>query len=629
MTELLNEKRDAEDRYRAVFEGANDAIALLDFDGVVLEANRRWTDALRLCPEQVVGRRFDEFAAVGYEFENAQVFRNLLANGEEPTVATFLRADGFPVPMEFSGHVVQVDGKQVVFAIGHEVTDCVRAALALKAAEVKYRALLERIPEVIWRMDQNGKVTYLTADEERLRALGVGCSSDTCLTRIGEQVHPEQRALVLDACAALLRDGTKFDLEYRRKNGDGRFIWIRNRAFASYERDGVRYAEGMISDVTEKKQLEEQLRQAQKMEAIGQLTGGIAHDFNNMLVAILANGHFLAESLGRDDPRRCDAEEIQIVAERAAALTRQLLAFSRRQLLAPTSLDLNASLIALEKMLRRLIGEDIDLSLIRGPDLRAIRADAGQIEQVIMNLVVNARDAMPSGGALTIETRNVELGSPTRLPLVPGKYVVCSVRDTGVGMDSDTKLRLFEPFFTTKERGRGTGLGLSTCYGIVTQSGGWIDVQSELGEGAVFDVYLPAVDGPIDQKRTPSAPPKRGQVETILVVEDDSRVRSAVSRVLEGLGYSVLVARDGPEAIELARRHDGPLHLVVSDLVMPSKSGVDVAKQVLAHRPETKVLLMSGYADHASLLDVAPAHFMQKPFSPSALAKKVREVLDA
>lgn len=508
VTRLLNQARNAEERWRTLFENANDAVAVLSTEGVILEANRRWEEILKLPREAMVGRHIREFAADGSADENVGGFTGAVTQGGGRVLATLVRTDGALVQMEFSDRVVELDGRPVVFTIGRDVTETVRAAQELKGAEEKYRSLIERIPDVIWSTDELGRVTFVTPNVENLLGFSV---EETCGASVEdrlEEIHPEDRTQLLDAWEALLHDGTQFDVEYRQSTKDGRWVWLRNRGFASYERNGIRHAEGMLSDITERKQLEAGLRLAQKMEAVGQLSAGIAHDFNDMLCAILANSHFLIDDLAENDPRRSDAREIKEIAERAATLTRQLLALSRRQGLAPTVLDLNTSVGGLKEMLQRLIGEGIELSMVRTPELGLVRADAGQIEQVIMNLAVNARDAMPSGGKLVIETANETLNEDeaTRCSARAGSYVTVSVSDTGSGIDEATKQHLFEPFFTTKETGRGTGLGLSTCHGIVKQSGGWIEVTSEPGKGASFRVWLPSVAGAADMVTGRSLP---------------------------------------------------------------------------------------------------------------------------
>lgn len=380
--------------------------------------------------------------------------------------------------------------------------------------------------------------------------------------------------------------------------------------------------------------LEEQFRQAQKMEAIGRLAGGVAHDFNNLLTAILGNCHFLLDSLDRADPRRNDVEDIKASGERAASLTRQLLAFSRKQLLAPRVIDLNVVIAGMDRLLRRLIGEDIDLITAPGNPLGAVKADPGQIEQVIMNLAVNARDAMPEGGKLIIATNNEVLvdsiagGQPE---VKPGAYVTLSITDTGHGMDEEVLSQLFEPFFTTKELGRGTGLGLSTVFGIVNQSSGFILVSSAPGKGTKFKAYFPQVvesAEPIGAAPEP-IPSLRG-AETILLVEDDESVRQLVHRVLTSYGYSVSATKDGAEAILACERHKGPIDLMVTDVVMPLMSGGELAEGILKSRPELKVLFVSGYPDKViSPMGVRKPgiDFLQKPFTPESLALKVRELL--
>ncbi|MEZ4405524.1 MAG: ATP-binding protein, partial [Polyangiales bacterium] len=504
----------------------------------------------------------------------------------------------------------------------------------LETAEARYRLLLDRIPEVVWTARQAGKVTFVTDNVSRLFGLDPEEIYADGERFLFDGTHPEDRPALQAAFEAMRSKSEPFDVVFRWRRGDEPWMWLRNRAVASYEVDGTRYVEGMLSDVTAERKMEEALRQAQKMEAIGQLTGGIAHDFNNILAAIVSNTYFLTEALEEGDPRRADADEIQVAVERASALTRQLLAFSRRQVLAPTCFDINDTVRGLERMLRRLIGEDVEFVIRCAEGIGKVRADVGQVEQVVMNLVVNARDAMPTGGKLTIETADVELdaGYAADHPTVaPGAYVVVSVSDTGCGMSREVQARLFEPFFTTKEQGKGTGLGLSTAYGIVKQSGGHISVYSEVGHGTVFRVYLPRVDArPETARRSDIGQP--GGTETILVVEDDERLRAAVTRILSGKGYRLLVAGDGASALKLLGEHEGPVHLVLSDAIMPGMSGPEAVREVQRCSPETRALFMSGYTDHAVLREGAlqsRVNFIQKPFAPHALLRKVREVLDA
>ncbi|MDT5122728.1 MAG: hypothetical protein QOC96_2210 [Acidobacteriota bacterium] len=389
-------------------------------------------------------------------------------------------------------------------------------------------------------------------------------------------------------------------------------------------------------EVTERKLAEEQLRQAQKMEAVGKLAGGVAHDFNNLLTVINGHTDLSMRRLKHDDPLYRKLEAIREAGGRAASLTRQLLAFSRKQILQPKVLDLNQVVVETNKMLQRLIGEDVDLLIGLAPDLGKVKADPNQIEQVLMNLAVNARDAMPRGGKLTIETDSVYLDeryAGQHISVRPGQYIMLAVSDTGCGMDAQTRERIFEPFFTTKEVGKGTGLGLATVYGIVKQSEGSIWVYSEVGQGTTFKIYLPCVDKPSEEiKASPDDSISQQGTETVLLVEDEELVRNMTREILEDSGYQVLEAPHGQEALLIARQHDGPIHLMLSDVVMPLMSGRELAEHLAIFRSETKVLYMSGYTDdaivHHGVLDEGMA-FIEKPFTPNALACKVREILNA
>jgi signal transduction histidine kinase/ActR/RegA family two-component response regulator len=392
---------------------------------------------------------------------------------------------------------------------------------------------------------------------------------------------------------------------------------------------------GSHVDITERAELEGQLRQAQRMESIGRLAGGIAHDFNNLLTVMLSTADLAMADLREGDPLRTDFLEIRHAVERAVALTRQLLAFSRKQVLQPAVLNLNTVIANMEKMLRRVIGEDVDLAVVPTEDLSSVTVDPGQIEQVIMNLAVNARDAMPDGGRLTVATQNIELDdtyAAQHASVRPGPYVMLAMSDTGVGMDEHTRARIFEPFFTTKERGKGTGLGLSTVFGIVEQSGGHIWVYSEVGKGTAFKIYLPssAEGAPARGPARPAAS-TRG-TETILVVEDEERLRHLIRRTLESAGYTVLAAANGGEALLLLERHEGTVHLMLTDVVMPGLGVRELAARVGALRQEARVLYMSGYTDDTivrrGVLEQG-IHFLPKPFAPDGLTRKVREVLDA
>jgi hypothetical protein len=402
----------------------------------------------------------------------------------------------------------------------------------------------------------------------------------------------------------------------------------------TFELEGRRCIIVYAEDVTDKRRLADQFRQAQKMEAVGRLAGGVAHDFNNLLSVILSYASMATASLTHGDPLREDMLEIEKAGRRAAELTGQLLAFSRRQVLQPRIVDLNESLAKMAKMLQRLLGEDIELEFCAGESLEAVRVDPGQIEQVVMNLAVNARDAMPDGGKLTIETCNVDLdegyvrGHPGTKP---GPHVMLAVSDSGVGMDPQTQSHIFEPFYTTKEPGRGTGLGLSTVLGIVEQSGGSIWVYSEPGQGTTFKAYFPRCERRVDKGVRPSSAPLRRGTETILLAEDEEQLRHLVQGVLQRNGYEVLAAATPAEALMLCQQHGERVHLLLTDVIMPSMNGRMLAERVTLGRPHVKVLYMSGYAGNAvvghGLLDDGAA-FLPKPVTPEALLRKIRDALD-
>jgi nitrogen-specific signal transduction histidine kinase/ActR/RegA family two-component response regulator len=393
---------------------------------------------------------------------------------------------------------------------------------------------------------------------------------------------------------------------------------------------------GVLRDITEHKRLQAQFLQSQKMEAIGLLAGGVAHDFNNLLTVIKGYAEVLAEDIDPGDPKRCDVEQILKAGNQAASLTSQLLAFSRKQILQPEILDLNATIRQMSSMLRRLIGEDIDLVTIAHPELGSVNADPVQIQQILMNLAVNARDAMPQGGKLTIEMANAHFDEAyvrEHPQTMDGPYVMLAISDNGIGMDAATQARLFEPFFTTKGKGKGTGLGLSTIYGIVKQSGGFIWVYSEQGKGSTFKIYFPRVEGQSPTATIESNVQHKLNVsETVFVVEDEPSVRALTSRILQSRGYAVLEASNGKLALDIAQKHSGEIHMVITDVVMPEMGGKALVSQLKMDRPDIKVLFVSGYADnaivHHGILD-SGIEFLQKPFSSENLLRKVREVLNS
>ena len=424
--------------------------------------------------------------------------------------------------------------------------------------------------------------------------------------------------------------GIGMDLAGRRKDGKEFPVEV---SLSYLEMPQGVFAIAFVSDISQRKQLEDQLMHAQKMEAVGRLAGGVAHDFNNMLTVISGYNRMILDELSPLDPLRGYAEEILKAADRAGALTNQLLAFSRRQIMQPRVINVNAVIEQTEKMLRRLIGEDVELEFGLKPNIGNIRADPGHVEQAIMNLAVNARDAMPLGGRLTIETANVQLDenyAKTHMGVIPGDFVMIAVSDTGIGMDAETKRRIFEPFFTTKEKGKGTGLGLATVYGMVKQAGGDIWVYSEPGRGTTFKLYFPRVTEAVTDALTADRESPQGRNETILVVEDEKAVRDLTVRMLQQLGYSVLIASGGAEAMEISASHPQRIALLLTDVVMPNMSGRQLADILAETRPDMKVIYLSGYTEntviHHGVLD-AGMEFLPKPFSREVLAKKIRDVL--
>jgi len=453
------------------------------------------------------------------------------------------------------------------------------------------------------------------------------------------QLEPEDVDVVLVAYEDFLSGRAKsFDMEMRARHKKGHWVDVRvsTRAVERGDDGRATHIVGVMLDLSERRSLEAQLRQAQKMEAIGRLAGGVAHDFNNLLTVMYTSGEFVMAALPEGDQAREDMQEVLNAAKKAGALTGQLLAFSRNKPITPRVLNLNAVMSDMDRMLRRMVGEDIEVSTVLAPDLWNVRADPGSFEQVITNLAVNARDAMPNGGKLTIETDNAELdddyGTVHNASIPAGEYVCIAVSDQGVGMDAATQRRIFEPFFTTKAVGKGTGLGLSTCYGIVKQAGGHIWVYSEVGRGTTFKVYLPrVVDAAVEPTREPRQTERLTGTERILVAEDDAGVRQLVTRVLTGLGYSVVATANGAEALAECHKPEQAFDLLLADVVMPEIGGIELAQSAIALRPGLKVLYMSGYTPNSMIHrgDLEPgAHLLQKPFTSELLGRRVREILD-
>jgi two-component system, cell cycle sensor histidine kinase and response regulator CckA len=508
---------------------------------------------------------------------------------------------------------------------------------ALIAAEGRYRSLYDGVPVGLFRATPGG--TLLDCNPAFARILAAA-SRESLIGKniVTTYTDPAERA----GLVARLEEAGVIRFEGWRRRQDGSLFWTITSAQVVRGPDGhMLYYEGTVEDATEHKRAEEALKavetrltQSAKLEAVGRLAGGVAHDFNNLLGVIMGYADLMLKRMPAEEPLRRNVQEIQKAAERASALTKQLLAFSRRQILQPRVLDLNQSISEVESMLQRVIGEDIALVTVLR-DVGHVKADPGQIQQVLMNLVVNARDAMPRGGRLTIETASVDLEdvyAREHVGVTPGPFVMMAVSDTGVGMDQEVQAHIFEPFFSTKGPEKGTGLGLATVYGIVKQSGGNVWVYSEPGRGATFKVYLPRVEEASPRAGSPPLRPVSSLgTETVLLVEDDEKVREVIALALKDAGYRVLEARSGEQALLQGEPQTDPVHLLVTDLVMPGMSGRELAERWQATHPETRTLFMSGYTDgtvqHQAGLPPGAA-FIQKPFAPSTLARKVREVLE-
>ena len=546
------------------------------------------------------------------------------------------RKDGSLLRVDIFTHGVEFEGRRARIVLAMDVTARELAEAALNESNGLLRAVVDDSPLAIVVFAPDLTITRWN----KAAALQFGWSAEEAIGRSLLELIPEEKRQESAELRTRLEAGEVItNFETQRGRSDGLLRDVHMSQCALHDRRGrlTGYV-GIYSDETERKRLEAQYRQAQKMEAVGQLAGGVAHDFNNLLTVIISYSQMLLADIGESSASRADVQEIKRAAERAALLTKQLLAFSRQQVLRPQILDLNLVIGDLEQMLRRLLREDIGIVLSLDPALGAVAADPGQVEQIVMNLVVNARDAMPNGGRLALETSNVDFESRYQLragepPLEAGAYVMIAVSDNGSGMTPEVQARVFEPFFTTKRLHEGTGLGLSTVYGIVKQSGGHLAMYSEVGHGTIFKIYLPRVDAAaeiqIADDGTAGMSTRGG--ETILIVEDDDALRTVACRALVQCGYEVLEASDGQAALRTCAQHDGKIHLVVTDMVMPEMSGAELAELIAESFPEVRVLLMSGYTrDEAARRGIASERysFLEKPFTPTKLAARVRELLD-
>jgi two-component system cell cycle sensor histidine kinase/response regulator CckA len=617
--------RESEKRFRDITENAAEWVWEVDAQGKYTYSSPVVEQLLGYKPEEVLGQYFYDFflpdqreelkKAALQAFGAKRPFRdflnpNLHKNGQ----IVWLSTGGIPI-LDKRGKLLGYRGADI------NVTE-------RREAEELSHNLIAKSPVGIYLI-QNGK--FQQANQLVFAITGYGKKDFLDLQPLG-LVHPEDREATRENAVKMLKGLSSAPYEYRIISKGGETKWIME-TLATIQYQGKRAALGYFMDITERKQLETQLLQAQKMEAVGRLAGGVAHDFNNLLMAITGYGELMQSNVVKDDPLYGYLENILKAGKRAAALTQQLLTFSHRQIVRPQELDLKQVVLDLEPMLRRLIGEDIDLEIFTDPEPVAVKADPGHLSQIIMNLVVNARDAMPRGGRLTLKNApvNIKKRHPTRLGLIPpGPYVMLAVQDTGAGMDEAIQAHIFEPFFTTKEPGKGTGLGLSTVYGIVKQSGGYLDVASEPGKGSTFTIYLPRLKTTVEppKAKMPITANFRGK-ETILLVEDEDVLRTLLAKFLRLYGYTVLEARHGGEALLICERHQGPIHLMVTDVVMPQMSGRELADRLTPLRRDMKVLYMSGYTEDAVVqYDVADLSvpFLQKPFKPLELARQVHAI---
>gem|GEM_PF-861567 len=634
------ELRENEERFRTMVESLSEAILLTDVDGIVQYASPRIEEVTGYAPAEMLGRRASSLILSGAELDAADARLVSRRRGESGRwEVPITRRDGSEGWIEVIGTALRdADGRPVggLDAVT-DVTERRRAADELRAVQERFRMLVEAVRDyAIVALDPEGYVVSWNTGAERI----AGYAAEEILGRHVSVFYPSEEVeagKVRQAQEETLREG-RCETEGWRLRGDGSRYWANTVFTRLLDQEGRPAGFAAITrDLTDRREAEkalrraeEQLRHSQKMEAVGRLAGGIAHDFNNLLMAIGGNAQLLLRRAGPDDPSRPGLEEVKKATDRAADLTRQLLAFSRRQVLEPRVVDLAGAVTEMQRMLERLLGPGTELALRLAPDTPRVRADASQVEQVVMNLVVNARDAMPGGGVIRVETGVAVLTADdvARHPFLrPGRYAGLVVSDDGCGMDEHTLERIFEPFFTTKEVGSGTGLGLSTVYGIVKQSGGFVVAESAPGAGSVFRVYLPPIEEPTFAPVRPAGGPTPRGWETVLLVEDEDAVRGVVRETLRLSGYEVLEARGGAEAVRLAEGYATSIHLVLTDVMMPGPGGPETARRVLALHPEARVLYLSGQPMEDGS-DGPRGDLLQKPVSPDALARRVREVLD-
>ena len=630
--------------YRVVVENSHDMIAVLDPMGRFVFASPSYEQALGYRPEELVDVSPISLVHPSDVQRASDALRQAVTSQSAAVVELRMRHKrGNWVFVEGTTTSVLDENGQLrsILMSFRDISERRTVEEELREAEARYRLLVEQLPLITYinAPGESGRWVYLSPQLEEI----LGYKPADWVSEYGNfvnAIHPDDREHVAAERAASGGKG-RIGLEYRLISKDERTVWVRDEAVVVRDLSGKPlYVQGYLLDISvereaeiERRRLEAELLHSQKMEAIGRLAGGIAHDFNNLLTAIIGYSELIVSELDHASSLARDAEEIKRAAEQAAAMTQQLLAFGRRQVLQPALLNPNEVIGRMEKMLQRLIGETIELVTVLAPEIAMIRADRGQIEQVMMNLVINARDSMPNGGKITVETADASLdeAGASLLGLSAGDFVMATISDGGFGMDDETMSHIFEPFFTTKEQGEGTGLGLATVHGIVEQSNGAIRVASEIDKGSVFHVYLPVAQESVEEERAVVSLGDGRGTETLLLVEDEEMVRQLVARVLRDLGYEVFETSSGDEALSLSDSLDRSIDLLVTDVVMPGMSGRELAEILIVKRPATRVLFMSGYTDeaivHHGVLD-GEAEFIGKPFTPQELAHKIRGVLE-
>jgi two-component system, cell cycle sensor histidine kinase and response regulator CckA len=634
---VLKQIGNSEEKYRNLINTANDAILVIDAQTrVILEANNQACEMLGISREQLVGMSESRlYPAPGIE-ASRQPLTPTIAGKARSQELELLRADGTPVPVEVSASATELSGRPAIVGIFRDIRDRLQAAAILRRSEERFSYLIQNLSDVITVVAVDGTMLYHSPSIERV----AGYQPSELLGRsLLAFIHPEDEPAVRAALERVtLKVGSAAPPEYRFCRKDGSWVWLESVGNNLLNDVAVGGIVVTSRDVTGRRGLEEQVRQSQKMEAVGRLAGGIAHDFNNLLMVIRGYAEIVLREHNMSPAVRKSVDTIVRTTESAASLTRQLLSFSRTHVFSPQVLDLNSLVSRMSEMLLGVLRDEMEFLVALDPDSCCVSADPGQVEQVIMNLVVNARDAMPHGGKLTLATTLIarDAARPNRPSTLPrGEYVMLSVTDTGVGMDAATQSRMFEPFFSTKGKDEGTGLGLSVVYNIVRASGGSVRVSSEPGRGSTFQVFFPRVRTPArPQPAEPSVKASRAGMETILVAEDQPDLRWMICQFLQELGYSVLEAKDGGDAVALAEQYKGTIDVLLTDIVMPHIRGSEVARQLSASRPNIKVIFMSGYTEGefgaVSGENRGPGStLLQKPFELDSLAVTIREVLEA